>query len=325
MKIGSPPAPLLAVVGPTASGKSHLALHLAAESGGEIVNCDSLQIYRGLDIGTAKTPPAERMAIPHHLFDILPPDAVFSAGEYAALGRSLLAEITARGRLPVITGGTGFYLRALLEGLAEGPRRDDRLRARLSQAEQRHPGCLWRVLTRFDRVTAERIHPNDHHKLIRAVEICLLARRPASALFRAGRPALEGYRTLKIGLNPPRAELKQRIARRSVAMFAGGLADELRGLLAGGLTRDAKALESIGYKECLALIEGRLSEPEAIDLTTIATRQYAKRQLTWFRREPDIRWIDGFGDDPAALAQARALLAELRSSVYIPDPTVNPT
>ncbi len=286
----------MVVAGPTGSGKSHLALALARQFDGEIVNCDSLQVYRGLDIGTAKTPIAERAGVPHHLLDFLDPTGIFNAGDYVKLARLVLTDITARGRLPILAGGTGFYLRALLDGLNEGPPRDDQLRGRLLTRK----GGLHRLLNRLDPATAQRIHPNDRNKTLRALEICLLARRPASQVFQAERRKLEGFRVLKIGLNPPRQALHARIAERSRSMFDGGLVDEVRQLLGSGVPADAKAFESIGYKECLQFLDGTLAREQAVELTAIATRQYAKRQLTWFRRESGIRWIDSFGDNPAA-------------------------
>jgi tRNA dimethylallyltransferase len=291
-------APLVVVAGPTASGKSALALHLARVFGGEIVNCDSLQLYRGLDIGTAKTPPAERAGVPHHLIDVLDPTAVSTAGDYARAARAVLRELAARATLPVVAGGTGFYLRALLEGLAEGPQRDEPLRQRLAAMEARHAGRLHRFLRRLDPATAAAIHPNDAQKTLRAVEICLLSRAPATALFRQGREPLAGFRPLKLVLNPERAALHARIAARTRALFAAGLVEEIRALLAQGVPPGAKPFESIGYREALAHIQGRLTLAEALEATTIATRQYAKRQLTWFRREPGVTWVDGFGDEP---------------------------
>jgi len=307
--------PLLVILGPTCSGKSSLALDVAERTEGEIVNCDSLQLYRGMDIGTAKTPPAERRGVPHHLFDILDPWEVFSSGAYARAARDVLAGIRARGKVPVVAGGTGFYLRALLEGLPEAPPRDEALRARMVQREQRRPGSLHRILRRLDPLTAQSIHPNDVQKTVRALEICLEARRPASEVFRAGRRPLEGFRTLKIGLRPPRQALVQRIRERTRQMFAQGLVEEVRGLLARGVPTDAKALEAIGYKEALAYLQGRLGWEEALERAEIATRQYAKRQMTWFRRERDVVWLDGFGADPetaaAALQRVETFLAEV--------------
>ena len=299
---------LVAIAGPTGSGKSDLALALAREFGGEIVNCDSLQLYRGLDIGTAKTPHAERGGIPHHLIDILDPEQVFNAGDYAALARPLLKEIAERGAVPVVVGGTGFYLRALLDGLAEGPKRDDELRKDLAGREERRPGALHRILRRLDRAVAGRVHANDHNKLIRAIEICLLSRRPATEVFEAGRSPLEGFRVLKIVLDPPRTALHARIAIRTRAMFDGGLVEEVRGLLHSGVRKQAKAFESIGYKQALEFVDGKISREQAIELTTIATRQYAKRQWTWFRREENINWLNGFGTDSEVLDLARRLV-----------------
>lgn len=296
----------MVVAGPTGSGKSHLALALAQQFDGEIVNCDSLQVYRGFDIGTAKTPLAERAGIRHHLLDFLDPWAVFNAGDFVKIVRPVLAEIVSRGHLPILAGGTGFYIRALLEGLNEGPSRDDELRERLLTRK----GSLHRLLTRLDPVTAERIHPNDRNKTLRALEICLLARRPASRVFDTERQKLDGFRVLKIGLNPPRPALHERIALRSRAMFEGGLVEEVGRLLNSGVPADAKAFESIGYKECLQYLNGALTLEQAVELTTIATRQYAKRQLTWFRRESDIRWLDCFGDAPSALENSSNWIRE---------------
>ncbi|MBI5281557.1 MAG: tRNA (adenosine(37)-N6)-dimethylallyltransferase MiaA [Candidatus Solibacter usitatus] len=302
-------SPLLVVAGPTGTGKSHLALSLAREFRGEIVNCDSLQLYRYLDIGTSKPPPRDRLAIPHHLFDLLNPAEVYNAGDYAAAARPVLNEIAARGALPIVAGGTGFYLRTLLQGLAEGPRRSDNLRHRLERLEARHAGRLHRLLWRLDPETAARMHPNDRNKLVRALEICLLARRPASQVFSVGSKPLEGFRILKLGLDPPRPLLHARIAERTIGMFESGLLDEVRHLLASGIPASAKAFESIGYKECLAALEGRISAAEAVELTTIASRQYAKRQLTWFRKEPGMIWLKHFGDSPQAVAEARLHLS----------------
>jgi tRNA dimethylallyltransferase len=290
-------APLVVVCGPTASGKSALALHLAQVFHGEIVNCDSVQLYRGLDIGTAKTPPEQRLGIPHHLLDVLDPREISTAGGYARAARRTLAELAARGALPIVAGGTGFYLRALLDGLASAPGRDDALRQRLSSIERRHAGRLHRLLTRLDPASAARIHANDAQKIVRAVEICLLSRAPATRLFGRGSEPLTGFRTLKLVLNPDRARLHQRIAARSRAIYAAGLVDELRALAASGVPLDAKPFESIGYREARELLAGRLDLAQAIEATTIATRQYAKRQLTWFRRESGATWIDGFGDE----------------------------
>jgi tRNA dimethylallyltransferase len=292
------------VLGPTGSGKSDLALRIAQELRGEIVNCDSLQIYRGFDIGTAKVAEPERRGIPHHLIDLVEPGELFTAGDFARAARAVLQGIAARGRLPVIVGGTGFYLRALLEGLFTGPSRDEAIRDRLRRREQRRPGSMHRILTRLDPETAARIHPNDRNKTMRALEVRLLEGRPLSALLDRGRTPLAGFRPVKIGLDPPRELLYQRLNARAERMFQGGLVQEVRDLLARGVARDAKPFESLGYKQALQVIEGRLTGEQAVASTQLETRRYAKRQLTWFRREGDVQWLKGFGDCPAIQDQA---------------------
>ena len=281
---------LLAIVGPTGSGKSDLALYLADRLHGELVNCDSMQVYRRFDIGTAKTPA--------HLVDIVDPGEVFTAGEYAKHGRAVLREIASRGRIPIVVGGTGFYLRALFEGLFPGPTRDDALRARLVNREERRPGSLHRILSRFDPTAAARIHANDKNKTIRAVEVCLLARRPLSAMFLEGRDALAGFRIIKVGLNPERDRLYERLDRRFAHMVESGLLEEVRQILASGVSPGVKPFESLGYKQALAAVRGELSLVAAIASAQMETRRYAKRQMTWFRRERDVTWFQGFGDCP---------------------------
>lgn len=294
-----PESPIVLVVaGPTASGKTSLALFLARSLGAEIVNCDSLQVYRGMDIGTAKPSREERAQVPHHLFDILEPADVFNAGDYAARARRVIIEISSRGRLPLLAGGTGFYLRSLFEGLAAGPQRNERLRSRLQSAADRRPAFLHRLLRRLDPLTAARIHSNDRNKLVRAIEICILARRPASAVFEEGRLSFDGVRALKLVLNPPRVELLRRITERTRRMFESGLLDEVSALLNSGIPVTTKALESIGYQQACKVLAGQMTQAEAIESVTIATRQYAKRQITWFRREKDVEWLYGFGDSP---------------------------
>ncbi|MBL8222195.1 MAG: tRNA (adenosine(37)-N6)-dimethylallyltransferase MiaA, partial [Bryobacterales bacterium] len=270
------PHPLIAIVGPTGSGKSALALHLATIFRAEIVNCDSLQIYRYFDIGTAKITAEERASVPHHLIDIVDPDALFTAGDYARIGRQVLAGIAARGRVPVIVGGTGFYLKALLDGLFEGPQRDEDLRQRLLARHHIRPGVLHRLLTRFDRHAACRIHPNDINKTLRALEICLLARRPVTELFQRGTSPLEGFQPLLIGLDPPRHQLYEVLNCRAAAMFQHGLADEIRSILARGYPTSSKPFESLGYKQALAWMQGKCTLPEAIEDTQKQTRHYAK-------------------------------------------------
>jgi tRNA dimethylallyltransferase len=301
---------LVAVGGPTGSGKSDLALLLAEKFNGEIINCDSLQVYRHFDIGTAKLPPAERRGIPHHLIDILDPDQLCTAGEYARLARNSIAEISARGRLPILAGGTGFYLRTLLEGLFEGPVRDQPLRDRLAAREARRAGSLHRLLKRFDSTAAGKIHANDVPKVTRALEICLLTRQPVSRLFQQGRDALTGYRTLKLGLLPDREVLNPKLDERCAWMFEHGLVEEVKCILALGYAPECKPFESHGYKQAMQLIRGELSARDAIFYAQRNTRHYAKRQITWFRRERELQWLKGFGDEPGIREAALAGVAE---------------
>jgi tRNA dimethylallyltransferase len=275
---------------------------LAQQFGGEIVNCDSLQLYRGFDIGTAKTAPGDRRGIPHHLFDALAAQESYSAGEYARQARNVVAEVAGRGRLPIVAGGTGFYLRALLEGLPVLPGRDERLRRRLLERERLRAGGLHRLLTRLEPGAAARIHANDVQKTMRALEVRLLTKQalppPAEAR------ALQGYGIIKLGLDPVRAALQQRLETRTRLMFQSGLIDEVRDLLAAGATGNEKPFEALGYKQALLHLRGALTLEQAVESTIIETRQYAKRQRTWFRRDPEIHWLGGFGDDEKIIAQA---------------------
>lgn len=290
----------MAIVGPTASGKSDLALRIAQTFSGEIVNFDALQLYRGFNIGTAKTPLSARYGVSHHLFDVLEPRTGFSAGDYARAARETIAEIASRGRLPVAVGGTGFYLRALLDGLPSLPSRDEALRARLSDREQRRPGALHRLLRRLEPAAAARIHPRDIQKLTRALEIRMLTRTTLPS--RSTAKPFQGFRLLQLGLAPDRTLLVEAIAARTRRMFQEGLLEEVRGLLAQGLSGDEKPFESLGYKQILAYLRGQATWEEAQESTEIETRQYAKRQLTWFRRDPRVQWLDGFGWDPPVAA-----------------------
>jgi tRNA dimethylallyltransferase len=289
------------LLGPTGSGKTALSLALGQQFGGEIVSCDSVAVYRGMDLGTAKPSLEERDRLPHHLIDVADPDQPFTAGEYSRRARAALREIVERGKLPIVTGGTGLYLRALTEGLFAGPVRHEVLRDRLRMsAEKRGRGWLHRVLMRLDPESAARIHANDTPKVIRAIEVCIAARKPLSQVL--ARHPLTGFRLLRIGLNPSREDLYDRLNRRCAAMFAAGLVDETRTLLAryGKL----KALDSLGYRQGLAVIEGNLTEEAAVAAAQQGHRNYAKRQLTWFRREPEVHWIEAFGDDAKTIRMA---------------------
>jgi tRNA dimethylallyltransferase len=292
--------PLVAIVGPTASGKSALGVALAERFGGEVVACDSTQLYRGFDIGTAKPSAFERRGISHHLIDVLGPKDDATAGGYRQLALQVLEELRLRKRLPVFTVGTGLYLRALLEGLANVPQRSEELRARLRASMEEHPpGHLYRILKRLDPEAAKKIAPADEQKLIRAVEVCLLTSKPISEVHRSGRVPLEGWRVLKVGLMPPREKRIERIHARTDAMLDGGWLREVQSLLGSGLSEDAKPFDFIGYRELRAVLRGKLTLEEARQAIQQATRQYAKRQLTWFRREQGVRWFAGFGDDVA--------------------------
>jgi len=309
-----PGAPLVVIAGPTGSGKSDLALEAAARFDGEIINCDSLQVYRHLDIGTAKVPPGERRGIPHHLLDVADPDEAFTAGEYLRRARPLAAEIASRGCLPLVVGGTGFYLRALLEGLFPGPARDPALRARLTEREARRPGLLHRLIRRRDPQAAARIHSRDVQKLTRAAEVILLTRQPLTAWFAAGREPLRGFRVLKLALDPPRASLYQRLDQRCERMFAGGLIEEVRCVLGLGFPETSPPLAAHGYRQALQLLRGELTPEQALLYAQRNTRRYAKRQWTWFRREPGVVWVQGFGDQAATRHAACQLIARFLES-----------
>jgi tRNA dimethylallyltransferase len=295
--------PLVAIVGPTGSGKSDLALRLCQSFAGEVVNCDSLQIYRHFDIGTAKLQPGERLGIPHHMLDIADPDEVFTAGEFAARARPVLDRMAAE-KLPVVVGGTGFYLRALLDGLFPAPARDDAVRVRLAARQKRRPGSLHRLLRRFDPRSAQSIHPNDEPKTMRALEVYLLTGRTISSWFGEPRRALAGFAPLKIGLDPPREELYRRLDLRCQQMFAAGLTGEVRRILDMGWPASAKPFESHGYAQALRLLRGEMTPGEALIEAQRNTRRYAKRQMTWFRKEPGVHWISGFGNDPSTVYRA---------------------
>jgi tRNA dimethylallyltransferase len=269
-----------------------------------------VQVYRHFDIGTAKTPESEREGIPHHLIDAFDPDEIFTAGDFSRAGRRILHEITERGKLAIVSGGTGFYIRALIEGLAPGPRRDAALRERLAVREQKRTGSLHRLLRRFDPVTAARIHANDVPKVMRALEICLSSRRPAAEVFEKGRDALEGFAVLKIGLFPDREALYQRLEARLEKMFAAGLVEETAAILAMGYAETCKPFESIGYKQALQVVKGELSVKDALFYARRDTRRYAKRQMTWFRQEPGLEVIRGFGGDAATADRCEGLVRE---------------
>lgn len=307
--------PLIAIIGPTGSGKSSLSIFLARAVDGEILSCDAFQVYRGLDVGTAKVMPPEQQGIPHYLIDLVNPGETFSAGDYMRRGREALEYIRQRGRVPIVVGGTGLYLRALLQGLFDSPPRAETLRRRLNRiADHKGVPFLHRRLMRVDRAAADRITPNDRTRLIRALEVYHLTGKSISEHFRTPTDALTGYRLLKIGLNPPRPALYERINLRVVQMFENGLIEEVERLRAQGVAPDARAFAAIGYSQALAYRQGRISREQAIERTQRDSRRYAKRQMTWFRKEKDVSWIVGFGHAPETQAQAlswtQALLSE---------------
>lgn len=301
--------PLLVVIlGPTGSGKTALSLCLAEKFKGEIVNCDSVAMYREFDIGTAKPSAAERAQVPHHLFDFVDPTQDVTAGEYARKARQTLAEIHGRGRLPIVVGGTGLYLRALLEGLFPGPQRSEELRTRLRErAASRGSGYLHRIFSRLDPEAAENVHANDVPKIVRAIEVCLASRQKMTDLWQKGRDPLGGFRILRLGLDPDRAALYDRINQRAQGMFDGGLVEETKRLM-DKYGDTARPLGSLGYKQAAQLARGELSLAEALKAAQQAHRNYAKRQMTWFRREPDVRWLKGFGDEAEMQREAVQVL-----------------
>jgi tRNA dimethylallyltransferase len=301
---------LMVVLGPTASGKTTLSLALTERFHGEVVNCDSVAMYREFEIGTAKPSTAERARAPHHLLDFVNPTGYITAGEYSRLARQALAEIKSRGKSPIVVGGTGLYLRALLDGLFPGPQRSEELRERLRQrVEKNGADYLHRVLRRLDRDAAAKIHANDIPKIIRAIEVCLASRQKMTEMWKQGRDPLTGFRILRIGLNPDRDALYARINQRAERMFASGLVEETKQLLEKyGDT--ARPLTSLGYKQAVQLLRGEIDSKTALQAAQQAHRNYAKRQMTWFRREPEVVWLEGFGDDPAIQEKAAALAVE---------------
>lgn len=356
-------APLVVLAGPTASGKSSLGIALAERFHGEIISCDSVAVYRGMDIGSAKPTAAERARIPHHCLDLYTPDEPTTAGDYARHARAAIADITARGKLPIVAGGTGLYLRATLEGLAPSPPRDESLRERLrtaaakalvreeallgreapsergalsaqealleqeallgrgfspavekpkkqgASAPEGNSTYLHRLLQRLDPTAAANIHPNDTPKLIRAIEVTLTARRPQTEQWQAGRDPLTGYRTLKLGLAPERGALYDRINSRCARMFTDGILEETAAIRAQ-YGDNCRALTSLGYAQALAVLRNELSLPEAVAQAQQGHRNYAKRQLTWFRADKEMHWLPGFGNTPTIEAEAVASVVD---------------
>jgi tRNA dimethylallyltransferase len=313
--LNASPEPLLVVVlGPTASGKTALSLALAEHFHGEIVNCDSVAMYREFEIGTAKPTAAERARVPHHLLDFVDPSGYITAGGYARQAREVLQQIKSRGALPIVVGGTGLYLRALLDGLFAGPQRSEELRERLRQrAEEKGAGYLHRILSRLDAAAAAKIHANDIPKLLRAIEVCLASRAKMSEMWKQGRDPLQGFRIVRLGLDPDRQALYERINQRAKRMFDSGLVEETRGLLKK-YGDAARPLTALGYKQAVTLIRGEMDRQATLQAAQQAHRNYAKRQMTWFRREPDVNWFAGFGDNERVQSEAIRKITDTQAS-----------
>jgi tRNA dimethylallyltransferase len=308
-------AVVLAVLGPTASGKSALALALADRLGGEIVSCDSTAVYRGFDIGTDKVPRAEQRGIPHHLVDVADPTEEYTAARYAKDATTVIRGIIARERVPILVGGTGFYFRALTRGLFPGPGRDQPLRARLNAiADRRGIEWLWRMVRRVDPESARRIQPRDRVRLVRALEVYFLTGRPLTAHFADTVAPLDFCDVHGIGLRIPAALTAERVARRVDEQFARGLMDEVRALLASGVPEDAHPFGGLVYRQALELLHGVRDEPATRALIVQENSRYARRQLIWFRKEPTLKWFDGPGESRAVLARVEDALREAGQS-----------
>ena len=295
--------PVLAIVGPTASGKSTLGIEVALALDGEIINCDSVQVYKEIQIATAKIPIEERKGIPHHLIDFVSPWTNYTAGEWAREATSVIEDIEKRGRVPLLVGGTGFYLRALRQPFFGSPQTDEELRNRISKIrERRGPEHLHRILQRLDPEAASRLFPRDWPRVQRALEVKLQTGRSiVSQLKERPEPHESTHRLRIIALNPPRQELYERINTRTEFHFAEGLVDEVRELLSKGVPSESNALGAHGYRRVVEFLQGKRTLESAIDQTKLDIRHYAKRQMTWFRHEPGVEWFDGFGEERSVL------------------------
>ena len=301
---------IVAIVGPTASGKSGLGIELAQRIDGEIINCDSVQVYQGIQIATAKVPLEERRGVPHHLIDFVSPSVNFTAADWARAAIEKIAEIEKRGHTALLVGGTGFYLRALRLPFFDSPSTDEALRARLTDIRERcGPEHLHCILQKFDPDEAAKLSPRDWPRVQRAIEFCLQTGEPISRQrpVRPEPPSLAS-RVQIIALNPPRNELYARINERAELHFANGLIEEVRRLLDEGAPPNSNALGAHGYRRAVEFLRGRRDLASAIEQTKLDVRHYAKRQLSWFRHEPGVQWLAGFGDEPEIQEQAFALL-----------------
>jgi tRNA dimethylallyltransferase len=308
-----PPPRLLAIVGPTATGKSALGIGLAERLGGEIVSCDSTAVYRGFDIGTDKVPPAEQRGIPHHMLDIVEPPEEYSAARYAREAAAVIRGITARGRLPILVGGTGFYYRALTRGLFEGPSRDADLRRRLERvAAVKTPAGLHRWLARVDPPSAARIAAADVKRVVRALEVWLLTGRPLTEHFAETASPLPEYGVIGMALRIPPEETARRVAERVDAQFARGVLDEVRGLLARGVPETALPFTGLVYRQALEHLRGVRDEAATRALIVLENRKYSRRQLIWFRKEPNLHWIHAPGERPETQESVAMILRDRR-------------
>jgi tRNA dimethylallyltransferase len=311
--------PVVAILGSTATGKSALALAVATRYDGEIINCDSTAVYRGFDIGTDKLPQGERRGIPHHLIDIVEPIEEYTAAQFARDASRAIREIHARGRLPLVVGGTGFYYRALTRGLFPGPGRDAQLRARLEAiAARRDVSFLHRMLRRVDPESSTRIQPRDLKRIVRALEVFFLTGRPLTAHFAETVSPIPDVDVIPIALKLPAAAISDRVTRRVDQQFDGGLLDEIRGLLARGVPESARPFGGLVYRQALEHLHGVRDEPSTRALVAQENRRYARRQLIWFRKEPNLQWFDGPGESPYAMAAVQALLDERLTTTTSP-------
>ena len=301
---------ILAVLGPTATGKSALALSLAERYGGEIINCDSTAVYRGFDIGTDKVPADEQRGVPHHLIDIADPTEVYTAAQYAHDASRVIRDIHAREALPILVGGTGFYYRALTRGLFPGPGADSALRARLDRvASRRGPERLHRMLRRVDPDSAERIPPRDRKRLVRALEVYLTTGRPLTEHFADTRSPVADCDVVPLALSIPAALTAERVAHRVEQQFARGIVDEVQGLLARGVPADARPFGGLVYRQVMEMLRGVRDEAATRALIVTENRRYSRRQLIWFRKEPNLIWFDGPGERPETLHRVESVLA----------------
>jgi tRNA dimethylallyltransferase len=299
------------VLGPTASGKSALGLALAERHGGEIINCDSTAVYRGFDIGTDKVPEADQRGIPHHLIDVADPTEVYTAAQFAQDAARVIREIHARSRVPIIVGGTGFYYRALTRGLFPGPGADEALRARLNRIGDAHGSeCLHRMLGRVDPPSAARIMPRDRKRIVRALEVYVTTGRPLTAHFEDTTSPIADCDVVAMALKIPPPLTAERVARRVDQQFARGLVDEVQGLLARGVPRDARPFGGLVYRQVMEMLAGVRGEAETRALIVQENRRYARRQLIWFRKEPNLKWFDGPGERTDVIDSVETMLVE---------------